>query len=700
MVALAGATPKPGHWRCQCLVWLRWRYNLGHPSSLAHPALTALNPQQLAAVEYCDSPLLVLAGAGSGKTSVITQKIAHLIQRRHLAPAKIAAITFTNKAAREMRERVATLISSDDAQALTVSTFHALGLKFLQLEHDRAGLRRGFSVLDADDSGGIIKELAPKGAKNDVLYGLRNLLSRAKNGGLSPAEALAAARSPRELEAATIYELYQQRLAAFNAVDFDDLIRLPLRILEADAECRHAWRERLRYLLVDEYQDTNDAQYRLLQALTGERGGITCVGDDDQSIYAWRGANPENIDQLGRDWPNLRVIKLEQNYRCGKRILRAANALIAHNPHLHTKKLWSEHAEGAPIRVLECKDAEHEAEHVAAIAATLAEKYKARWHDIAILYRGNFQARPLEKALRLARIPYHLTGALSFLDRAEVKDLLCYLRLLTNPSDDAAYLRVVNVPRREIGATTLEKLGQMAQARHSSLLDATHSDSVLRQLTPRPAAALAGFASLLDELRSASLHQSAADLVETILQRTRYAAQIVASTSDAALRERRLGNLKELADWFRAMQKHGGSTGDLASQLALLSHADRDDPGNAVRMMTLHAAKGLEFRFVFIVGCEEGTLPHEGAIDEGRIEEERRLMYVGITRAKELLTLSWSARTKRWGETHTNQPSRFLQELPQTDLHWQGKDPEADKEVTRETAESHMARIKAMLAGG
>ncbi len=657
-----------------------------------------LNPQQQAAVEHCDTPLLVLAGAGSGKTSVITQKIAHLIQRRKLAASRIAAITFTNKAAREMRERVGKLVSSEDAAALTVCTFHALGLKFLQIEHARAGLRRGFSVLDADDSEGILKELAPKGAKPDVLFGIRNLLSRAKNAGLSPEEALSAARAPRELEAATIYEMYQQRLAAFNAVDFDDLIRLPLRILESDAECRDAWRERLRYLLVDEYQDTNDAQYRLLKSLTGERGGITCVGDDDQSIYAWRGANPENIDQLGRDWPNLRVIKLEQNYRCGKRILRAANALIANNPHAHEKKLWSEHPEGAPIRVLECKEADHEAEKVAALATTLAEKHKARWHDIAILYRGNFQARPLEKALRLARIPYHLTGALSFLDRAEVKDVLCYLRLLTNPNDDAAFLRVVNSPKREIGSTTLEKLGHLAQSRHCSMLDATRSDGVLRQLTPRPAAALAAFSDLMDELRSASLHESAADLVERILKRTGYAAHLVASTPDASVRERKLGNLRELTDWFRAMQK-GDSAGDLAAQLALLSHADRDDPGNTVRMMTLHAAKGLEFRFVFIVGCEDGTLPHDGAIDEGRIDEERRLMYVGITRAKELLTLSWSAKTKRYGEVHSNQPSRFLHELPQADLHWQGKDPEADKEAVRETAESHMARIKAMLAG-
>jgi ATP-dependent DNA helicase Rep len=661
-----------------------------------------LNPQQHAAVEFCDGPMLVLAGAGSGKTRVITEKIAWLIGRRKLAPEKIAAITFTNKAAKEMRERVAKLIPAEAASALTVCTFHALGLKFLQIEHERAGLRRGFSVLDADDSETIIKELSPKGVKPEVIRGIRALVGQAKNNALTPEEAMAAARSPREIEAATIYDMYQQRLAAFNAVDFDDLIRLPLRILEANDDCRLAWQERLRYLLVDEYQDTNDAQYRLLKALSGTRGRFTCVGDDDQSIYAWRGAKPENIDQLGRDYPGLQVVKLEQNYRCAKRILRAANALIANNPHAHEKRLWSDLSEGPPIRVLECKENEHEAERVAAIAASLHEKYKdkgIRWNDFAILYRGNFQARPLEKALRLGRVPYHLSGALSFLDRAEVKDVLCYLRLLTNPTDDAAFLRVVNVPRREIGATTLEKLGQMAQTRNASMLEASRSDSVLKALSARPASQLAGFSHLMDELRSASIHQSAADLVETLLERTGYAAQIAASTPDQATRDRKLGNLRELTDWFRAMQKDGGGAGDLAAQLALLSHADRDDPGNALRMMTLHSAKGLEFRFVFIVGCEDGTLPHEGAIDEGRLDEERRLMYVGITRAKELLTLSFSARSKKYGEILSNQPSRFLQELPADDLHWDGKDPEADAEVVRETAQSHMARIAAMLAG-
>ena len=379
-----------------------------------------LNPAQRAAVEYCDGPLLVLAGAGSGKTRVITEKIAHLVRARHLAAKKIAAITFTNKAAREMRERVGKLVSGEAAGELLVCTFHALGLKFLQIEHERAGLKRGFSVLDADDTGAIIKDLLPKALKSDQLFALRQLVSTAKNNALTPAQALAAARSPREVEAAQLYADYQRRLGAFNAVDFDDLIRLPLALLEDDATLRTAWQERLRYLLVDEYQDTNTAQYRLLKALAGPRGAFTAVGDDDQSIYAWRGANPENLDELARDYPTLKVVKLEQNYRCAARILRAANRVIANNPHKHLKQLWSEHADGPPIRVLECKDGEHEAERVAADLTHIAERAQARWQDFAILYRGNHQSRPLEKALQLARVPYHLSGGTSFLERGEV----------------------------------------------------------------------------------------------------------------------------------------------------------------------------------------------------------------------------------------------------------------------------------------
>ena len=657
-----------------------------------------LNPQQRAAVEYCDGPLLVLAGAGSGKTRVITEKIAYLVARKHLAPGKIAAITFTNKAAHEMRERAARLLKGAAAPELTVCTFHALGLKFLQIEHAGVGLKRGFSVFDADDSTAIIKELLPASIKTDQLFALRNLVSTAKNNGLAPEQALARARSPRELDAAQLYTNYQKRLAAFNAVDFDDLIRLPLALLDSDEATRTAWQERIRYLLVDEYQDTNPAQYRLLQQLAGSRGAFTAVGDDDQSIYAWRGANVENLDQLGRDYHQLRVIKLEQNYRCSGRILRAANALIRHNPHVHEKNLWSEHAEGPPIRVLVCRDDEHEAERIAAGIAHLAQKHKAQWSEFAVLYRGNHQSRPLEKALRLARVPYHLTGGTAFLERVEVKDVLAYLRLLVNPDDDAAFVRIANIPRRDIGATTLEKLGELAQSRNVSMLHAAQSDGVLKQLAARSASALAGFVELLRGLESSAHKISAAELVEEVIQRTRYLEQPQADGRDDTLRARRAENLSELTDWFRAMQKSQNTAGDLAAQLALLTHADRDDPGNAVRLMTLHSAKGLEFRFVHIVGVEEGKLPHEAGIEEGRTEEERRLMYVGITRALENLCLSYSARSRRYGEIVTNEPSRFIAELPADDLHRDGLDAQADAEAKHELASAHIARLADLLA--
>lgn len=657
-----------------------------------------LNPHQRAAVEYCDGPLLVLAGAGSGKTRVITEKIAHLVTRRHLSAGKIAAITFTNKAAREMRERAQRLLKGDAASELVVCTFHALGLKMLQIDHAKANLKRGFSVLDADDSAALIKDLLPHAVKPDQLFALRHLVSQAKNAGLTPEEAAQAARSAREREAADLYSSYQRRLGAFNAVDFDDLIRLPLALLESDSEARAVWQERIRYLLVDEYQDTNLAQYRLLKHIASERGAFTAVGDDDQSIYAWRGANPGNIDELARDYPALKVIKLEQNYRCAKRILRAANTLIRHNPHQHEKNLWCDGDEGGPIRVLACRDDDHEAERIAADIAHLAEKHKAQWHEFAILYRGNHQSRPLEKALRLARVPYHLTGGTAFLERAEVKDLLAYLRLIVNPDDDAAFLRIANVPRRDIGATTLEKLGEHAQQRHTSMLHAAQNDAVLKQLASRSASSVAAFVDLIREFAGASRKTSAADLIDQIIVRTHFADYVREQTKDRTTQARRLENLQELADWFRAMQKEGGATGDLAAQLALLTHADRDDPGNAVRLLTLHSAKGLEWRFVYLVGVEEGTLPHAAGVEEGRVEEERRLMYVGITRAKERLCMSYATRSRRYGEIVNNEPSRFLAELPPSDLHWDGRDAEADAEAKKDLAASHIARLAGFLA--
>ncbi len=655
--------------------------------------MSGLNPQQLEAIRHCDSPLLVLAGAGSGKTRVITEKITHLVRRQGLPASKIAAITFTNKAAREMRERVGKLLRGSEGEGLTVCTFHSLGLRFLQTEHERAGLRRGFSIFDTDDSGALVKELLPRGSKPDAIDAMRGLISRAKNEGLTPEKAQAVAASAREREAAELYSEYQSRLSAFNAVDFDDLIRMPLQILEADADCAGGWRERLRYLLVDEYQDTNTTQYRLLRSLAGPRGAFTAVGDDDQSIYAWRGANPENLDQLGRDYPDLRVIKLEQNYRCAARILRAANVLIANNPHVHQKKLWSTLPEGEPIRVLECEDEQREAERVASEIRYLKEKHSAQWADFAVLFRGNHQSRPLEKALQVLSVPYHLSGGTAFLDRGEVKDALAWLRLIANPDDDAAFLRAVGSPKRDIGSTTLARLGELAGQRHLTLGRAAARLDVLKQLPARAAAALEGFTRLIESLRDKAEHVTAAALLKSVIEDSGQLLALKASCQPAQF-ERRRANLDELAQWFEAVR---GGAGELAAQLALLSHADRDEPGNAVRLMSLHGAKGLEFGFVFIIGVEDGNLPHEASIEEGRLDEERRLMYVGITRAKQQLTLSHARYRQRYGDRFRVVPSRFIDELPAAELHRVGHDPEQDAVRKVEVASAHLKHIAALL---
>ena len=660
-----------------------------------------LNPPQREAVLHTEGPLLVLAGAGSGKTRVIVEKIAHLIQTGRYPAKRIAAITFTNKAAREMRERVAKRIRGDGAQELTISTFHALGLKILQVDHARLGLRRGFSIFDADDAGRQVKDLLPAGSKPDAVEAMKQLVSRAKNAGLSPEQALAAARSDREREAASVYALYQQRLASFNALDFDDLIRLPVQLLETDAEALAGWRERIGYLLVDESQDTNDAQYRLLKALAGAPGQFTCVGDDDQSIYAWRGANPDNLLQLGSDYPALRIVKLEQNYRCSNRVLRAANALIANNPHEHPKTLWSDAADGERIRVWECKDAAHEAEKVASEIQFTAQKLSnqggaAPWSEFCILFRGNHQSRALEKALQLLRIPYHLSGGTAFLDRGEVKDALAWLRLLANPEDDAAFLRAVQAPNRGVGATTLQRLGELANHAHLPLSRAAESIGLSKQLPARAANALQGFADIVRGLRMDARTLAPAELVRKLNERSGLLAALRASCKDEAQFQARRRNLDELADWFDGPRTSG--PGELAAALALLSHADKGDAGNQVRMMSMHAAKGLEFRYVFIVGVEDGNLPHEASIEEGRIDEERRLFYVGITRAKERLWLSHAREAQRWGDRLRLKPSRFIDELPAAELQRDGADPVADAAHKAERRSAGFANIRALLA--
>ena len=664
------------------------------------PALNALNPPQRAAVLHMDGPLLVLAGAGSGKTRVIVEKVAQLVATSRYPAKRIAAITFTNKAAREMRERVARRMRGDSAQDLTVSTFHALGLRILQVEHARLGLRRGFSIFDADDSAAQFKDLLPAGSKPDAIEAIKQLVSRAKNSGLSPEQAAETARTGREREAAALYARYQQRLSAYNAVDFDDLIRLPVQLLEADMDAVAGWRERIGYLLVDECQDTNDAQYRLLKAIAGEAGNFTCVGDDDQSIYAWRGANPDNLLQLGVDYPALKIVKLEQNYRCSNRVLRAANALIANNPHEHPKTLWSHAADGERIRIWACKDAAHEAEKVAAEihflgTAQTRTREPTPWGEIAILFRGNHQSRALEKALQLLRVPYHLSGGTAFLDRGEVKDALAWLRLLANPDDDAAFLRAVASPNRGVGATTLAKLAELAAHAHLPVARAAESVQLGKQLPARAANALQGFADIVRGLRADAHALPPAGLVRKLNERSGLLSALRALCKDEAQFQARRRNLDELADWFDGPKTSG--PGELAAALALLSHADKGDPGNQVRLMSLHGAKGLEFRYVFIIGVEDGNLPHEASIEEGRLDEERRLFYVGITRAREQLWLSHASEAQRWGDRLRLSPSRFLDELPVAELQRDGADPEADAARKAERASVGLANIRALL---
>ena len=654
-----------------------------------------LNPPQQAAVMHCEGPLLVLAGAGSGKTRVIVEKIAQLIGSRRYPAKRIAAITFTNKSAKEMRERVAKRLRGGDADDVTICTFHALGLKFLQIEHAAVGLKRGFSIFDADDSTSQVKDLM-YGAKPDDIEDVKNLISRAKNAGLSPEQAMQAARSNREKEAASVYERYQLRLTAFNAVDFDDLIRLPVQVLEENPEIALAWRERIGYLLVDECQDTNDAQYRLLRQLAGSAGNFTCVGDDDQSIYAWRGANPENLQQMGRDYPTLEIIKLEQNYRCSNRVLRAANALIANNPHEHLKKLWSDQADGERIRVWECRNSEHEAEKVAAEIAYIAQAKQVPWSDFCILFRGNFQSRPLEKALQLVRVPYHITGGTAFLERQEVKDTLSWLRLLVNPDDDTAFMRAVQSPKREVGAGTLAKLAELASEKDLPMAHAAEAIGALAQLPPRAANGLSRFTDILRDLRADMPKLSSGDLVRRLVKDSGLVSELRGACKEESVYQRRLANLEELAQWFEGGPR-GATTADLAAQLALLSRNDKDDGGNQVRMMTLHASKGLEFPYVFIVGCEDGVLPHQVSLDEGNLQEERRLLYVGITRAKIQLWMSHSKLTRKFGEHVRLKPSRFFGEIPAEEMQRDGADPVADAARKKERASAGLAAIQALF---
>ena len=662
-----------------------------------------LNPRQRQAVTWLDGPLLVLAGAGSGKTRVITRKIAWLIREAGIPARRIAAVTFTNKAAREMKARVSGLLRGREGHGLTVSTFHTLGLSILRREHRLAGLRPGFTIYDTEDSRQLLQHLTDsEAADREALERLRWRISHWKNAGLSPEQALATAEDHHQARDAQLYQAYQRALTACNGVDFDDLIRLPVALLSDHPEVREAWQNRIHYLLVDEYQDTNGAQYELVRLLTGVRQAFTVVGDDDQSIYAWRGARPENLARLREDHPRLKVIKLEQNYRSTGNILTAANALIAHNPHLFEKRLWSELGPGEPIRVLGCRDQAHEAERV--VSEMLHLKYTGghRWGDMAILYRGNHQARPFEQALRQHRIPYFLSGGTAFFSRAEIKDLIAYLRLLANPHDDTAFLRVVNTPRRGIGTGTLETLGATAARAGLPLIETVDLYELKAQLGARPLQALQEFTAWVRRLAQRAEAEAAAPLLRQVMADLDYETWLRQTAGSESAARRRMENVEELLEWLTRLQQEERFEGlaDLINHLALLDILERQDEETAadrVSLMTLHAAKGLEFPVVFLVGMEEELLPHRTSIEEETIEEERRLAYVGITRARRRLYLTHARRRRRGGEWVECEPSRFLDELPAELLERSGDGGDTDTERKKARGQAHLANIRAML---
>jgi ATP-dependent DNA helicase Rep len=663
--------------------------------------MSGLNPQQRAAVTHVESPLLVLAGAGSGKTRVITEKIAWLIGEGHFRASQIAAITFTNKAAREMRQRVGKRLRRKAAEGLTVSTFHSLGWTILRQHPEAAGRKRGISIVDQHAAGDLIRELLPGSAKADQVGMAQAAIGRLKDAGIEPARAVADAESEGEAQLATVYSSYQQRLAELNAVDFDDLIALPAEILD-DPEIRTAWRARMRYFLVDEYQDTSAAQYRLLKRLSGSAGTFTAVGDDDQSIYGWRGARPENLDQLGVDYPTLKVVKLEQNYRSVGTILKAANAVIAVNPHTHEKRLWSEHGPGDRIRVREYDDEAAEAEGIARDLLDAHGGSSMRWGDAAVLYRSNVQARELEKALREYGIPYKVTGGPSWFDAREIRDGLAYLKLLMNPADNPSFMRVANTPRRGIGSSSLARLTDYARAAGQSLFEAAADAQFQRELPERAGRGLRAFTNLLidfnDRLERGD-DQDAGALFRELLDHIDYGEWLDEQADKPEQARRRRRSLEDLVRWVERLAADADSPAELVARVTLAAGPDddRDDNPDEVRLMTLHAAKGLEFPRVWLAGLEEGLLPHRHSLEEGRVEEERRLMYVGLTRAERRLGLSFCNARRQFGEVQKREPSRFLTELPMELLDWPGKD--GREPPTADEARGNLAALKAMLEG-
>jgi ATP-dependent DNA helicase Rep len=660
--------------------------------------MSGLNPQQREAIHYLDGPLLVLAGAGSGKTRVITQKIAYLVQDCGFQPRNVAAITFTNKAAKEMQERIGKILSKQQADQLQISTFHSLGVRILREEAKALGYKPRFSIFDSADCAGIISEVA-KTIDKATLRNLQSIISNWKNALVGPEAARHLTSNDHEVLAAEAYLSYEATLKAYQAVDFDDLIGLPVKLFNEHPEIAEKWQNRLRYLLVDEYQDTNACQYQVLKLLTGVRQQFTAVGDDDQAIYGWRGADIENLKKLPNEFPSLKVIKLEQNYRSTVRILKAANNVISHNEKLFDKKLWSELGHGEQITVTACRDNDAEAEGVVMKLQAHRFENRAKFKDYAILYRSNHQARGFEEYLRDHRIPYLLSGGKSFFDKAEIKDITAYLRLLTNEDDDPAFIRAATTPKRGIGAATLQVLGTYAGERHISLFHAAFEEGFAQRVQARQIEPLLEFCHFINRIQERAVREPAHQVLPDLLKAIDYETYLF-DLEEERTAQTRWGNVCEFSSWLNKKGELDGKTLiDLTQSIALINLLDKqnDEEVDAVQLSTLHAAKGLEYKHVFLVGIEEGILPHRESTDPTKIEEERRLMYVGITRAQHSLHISYCERRKQAREFVPCEPSRFIDEMGKEDIRFAGG--KQDLPPDKATGNARLDAMKAMLAG-
>lgn len=666
-----------------------------------------LNPPQREAIHYLDGPLLVLAGAGSGKTRVITQKIAYLVNEANYKASQIAAITFTNKAAREMQERVSPLLEGKSGKGLTVTTFHSLGLQMLRQEAALLGYKPQFSILDSSDSFKILSDILATTDKQ-LLRKTQWQISGWKNAFVNPDQAKSQADEELTHAAARVYQLYQQTLRAYQAVDFDDLIKVPVELFDQHSETLDKWQRKLQYLLIDEYQDTNACQYRLIKQLTGVRGQFTAVGDDDQAIYGWRGADVENLRQLTKDFSKLKVIKLEQNYRSTVRILRAANSVIANNPKLFEKKLWSDLGTGELIHVTATQSEEHEAETIVMKLQAHKFEHRTTYKDYAVLYRSNHQARVIEKFLRNHKIPYTISGGQSFFDKPEIKDITSYLRLIANEDDDPAFIRAATTPKKGIGNTTLERLGEYASAHKLSLFAAAFEGGFQHDVGAKQLDDLFTFCRYIQNLQTRAVKDPANEVLNDLLNAIQYETYLY-DGEEARAAESRWSNVLEFVAWLskkgEASTEYGNESPgknllELTQLVALITMLEGKDGEelDAVKLSTLHASKGLEYGHVFLIGCEDGILPHRESIDNDQIEEERRLMYVGITRAQKSLNITWCKKRKRAGEMQACEPSRFIAELPKDDVkHFGNPFNSTGEPASKDYGKSKMANIKAML---